>query len=79
MGCDSRFHSSTRYQLPKRKESRQKERNTEFADKESLRGIRGPFPVGYVVLRVHIEAELLCALCCNLAQARCVCEGDAPR
>lgn len=38
------------------------ERNTEIANKECLRSIRRPFPIGNVVVAVDIETKLLCAL-----------------
>jgi hypothetical protein len=37
-------------------------RNTEITNKECLRCIRRPFPIGNVVLFVHIEAKLLRSL-----------------
>src|SRR6187402_3929449 len=39
-----------------------RERNTEFTNKECLRCIRRPFPVGDVVLAIHIESESLFSL-----------------
>ena len=39
-----------------------KGRNTEFTNKECLRSIRRPFPIGDVVLLVYVDSKLLLSL-----------------
>lgn len=39
-----------------------RERNTEITNKESLRSVGRPFPIGNVVVAIDIESELLFAL-----------------
>jgi hypothetical protein len=62
MGCDSRLHSSNLNQCPATQQATTGERNTEFTNKECVRSIRCPFPVGNVVMAIDIEPKLLCAL-----------------
>jgi hypothetical protein len=39
-----------------------RERNTEFTNQECLSDIWGPFPIGDIVLLVHVDTKLLPAL-----------------
>lgn len=67
MGCDSRSQSSATNQFTVEAGNLlQEERNTEFTNQECLGSIRRPFPIGDIVLLVHIEAKLLCALCSSV-------------
>lgn len=44
--------------------------NTEITNKECLRSIRRPFPIGNIVFLVHVESKLLGSLLWSVVEVR---------